>query len=457
MESLRFPRAFLESPEIVYLSGAQKFLLAGIILMANPAGVLILDDLKCVKLSFLPSVAAQLLSELVTRRLLAFDAVTKEVFVSSWFHWQNSPDQVGQEPTNDWGIKVSTAISHICSENIRSAVDSAVLVAPAEKLDWVQVPGNLLTSIRHPPGGKRWEATPLLLFLALYTQPTMSWAGVCVADYECLAMFASASGPSQIVGHLRDLDDAESIVFDHDTGEIFVKARLRKASTKHMDEILSGRLELVSHRIKTNFSMVFKQTFGISPNKTISCRLESDQINTKTRARPNSPSPSPEECWLKSTSHPLAALALRSLFDSAQQRNKKGSNEELDVARCRRGLELAEMILTDETAAAAINELFAAGGWPREVESRLRNVKSANNVQETTKAAKVADKKNVESGNVGRELVGKKLRLETGLIAEVRMLGAMINGQTTPLCKLSEMVRVGKAIVIEDLDQEEAA
>jgi hypothetical protein len=206
--------------------------------------------------------------------------------------------------------------------------------------------------------------------------------------------------------------------------------------------------------VKTNFSRLFTRTFGKFPSKSESCGLVDSTLVDHSFS--GAAAPFQDDCWLKSETHPKTATALISLFDSAQKRNKKGSNEQLDVARCRRALEFAEKHFQDDKApATAIQVLFSKGGWPKDAKTCLEAFNSAAKVNATALSVKAAGQKNSELGNEGRELVGKKLRFANDSVIIVKLLGAKISGKIVPLATLSRMVIQGEASVVED--QEEAA
>ena len=281
MKAVLFPRSFYDLPGVAELSSAQKFFIGGICLSANACGIAVLTDHKCTTLGFLPSIARQLAAELAARGLVVFDEHTREVFVTHWFFWHKTPAVSSQ-----WGKQVVGVRERIMSPQLKDEVTKAIESAPAAKIESVLVPLNILTSLRHPAPGKKWEATPQMLLLALYTWPTMSSAGLCVLDYDGLASYISASSVDQIIGHLSDLDAAGVVVFDYVTGEIFLPARLKNARLDwHLKEIINARAECVSHRIKTNFSKAFKRSFGDLPIKSDGCRLVEFSLLNKNSSK----------------------------------------------------------------------------------------------------------------------------------------------------------------------------
>lgn len=459
MESVNFPRGFLDSPEIpelAALSTEQKYVWSLCCLEASAAGVVFFSPTYCSKIGIVQSVARQIACELCARGLVVFDEQTQELFLCHWFFWQKTP--VGEDK---WSRQVTNSLKKVKSGNVKDAICYAIDNAPAERIGVVPVPSNLLSKLRHPTPGKRWAGAPSLLMLALYTWPTMGWAGMCVADYEALSTYIGASGPEQIVGHLRDLDRAGNVFFDYETGEIFYPTRLQGANPAwHMEEILTTRLEIVSHRLKLSFSRMFTRCFGKISTKSKTCALvDSTLVN---HSFSGAAAPFQDDCWLKSETHPKTASALIALFKSAQKRNKKGSNEELDVARCRRGLEFAEKHLTDESAAAAITALFAQDGWPREITTTFKSAQQKKQAKEVKQASDAADQKFIIAANAcsGRDtqnvlsLVGKTVRFPNGVEIVVSKVGVISDkcGYQS-LNDLHLMIKAGELLIVDSIER----
>lgn len=283
MSSVLFPRGFLDSPDIpalVSLSTEQKYVWSMCILEADAAGVVFFSPTFCSKIGLVQSVARQIACELRDRGLVVFDEKTHELFICHWFNWQKTPQ--GQDK---WSRQVTISMNKVKSPDVKNSIHSAIENAPPERMGVVPVPLNLLSKLRHPTQGKRWAAAPSLLMLALYTWPTMGPAGICVADYEALSTYISACGPEQIIGHFLDLDRAGNVFFDYQTGEVFYPTRLQSANPAwHMEEIVATRPEIVSHRLKLNFSRLFTRSFGKFPEKSKACVLVDSSLVNKSNS-----------------------------------------------------------------------------------------------------------------------------------------------------------------------------
>lgn len=442
MEAVLLPRSLLDLPGVADLSGAQKYIFSGLCLLADASGIVALTDFKCAGLGFLPSVALQLIHELASRGILVYDGDTKEVFINLWFHWQKTGTD-----KDKWGKQRVSALLRARSAGIVAAVNKAIETAPAEKIASVLVPGNILTSLRHPAPGRKWEATPQLLLLSLYLWPSMTWAGVCVVDYDALSSYVSGGGAAQIVGHLRDLDEAGIVVFDYDTGELFLPARLKNARGEwHMKEILDSRAQCVSHRIKTNFSRVYKRTFGKFPSNTTDCAPVELSLLKKSSSKvpPEAAAPG-KESWLITATHPKTAAALESLFENALRMNKKGSDEALDTKRCREALEFCQKTnLPDQVAAKAA----ADSKWPKELRKAMQSALINLNQRQQAERREEGDRRHAELASVScgdaLSLVGKTLvQKNTGAKVLIKNFGATIGGNLKPLPAILEMLNRG--------------
>ena len=458
MESVLFPRGFLDTqdiPAVASLSSAQKYLWSMSCLHANAAGVVYFSATFIASLGLVLSVARQLACELESRGLVVIDEKTSELFISHWFCWQKTPATAGGDK---WSKQVTTAISKVKSAEVQSAVRHAVEKAPAEKMEVVQVPTNLVSALRHPTPGRRWEATPALLLLAIYTWPGMRWGGVCVGDYEAWSTYVSASGPEQIIGHLGDMDRAGNIVFDFGTGEVFLPARLKNANPAwHMQEILATRSECVSHRVKTNFSRLFTRTFGKFTDKSDTCAPVDFSLvkYSSSRAAPPPAAASLKEGWLKTETHPLTVKALESLARAALSKNKRSSDQGLDAARCRMALEFCEKNNLLDTLAAKV---VGSAAWPNDLDKLLKEVQAKLNHERIAANRKEDERRvgeRVAINTEARQLIGKTLiNQSTKTKIVVKKFGASIGGQAMPLDCILEMLKQG---LLEEAHEEELA
>lgn len=367
MRAVLFPLGFLDLPDIENLSPELKLMAAGLSVhpQLSPCGVITLTDFTLVLLGILPSVGKQYAAELARRRVAAFDEETREFFLVRHFNWHRTGNEVGVK--TPWAKAIDASLARVVSEKIKELVAAQLSSAPAAKLASVAVPTNLLSSLPAPGGGKKWGPTDLLVMLAVFANPAQTDAGGFVVDFDAMGALCSLP-PQTVVESLTTFDAAKALIFDRETREVFLPARMKISHKRNAKSICETADSFGSRRVKFAAKRQFLRTFGKNHKTSMTCALEDVQRDVYVKRDSGS-------CFPDSSPFCELTRALDALVMFARKRNRH-SDILVDRQRAVAALATAEKLaVPDGIAAAAISNLLSRGGWPREAKAEIEQAK----------------------------------------------------------------------------------
>lgn len=269
MKTAYFPTGLADRYGISNLPPEHKLLLLGVCahMDKKACGVIRLTDKVFSSLSFLPTVGRGVAEDLARRDLAAYNKDTREFFVIGCFEWNKTPDEAGAG--SPWSIQVTNSLEEVLCRVVKGVVERSIEQAPSKKIESVPIPTNLLSALPRR-GGVKWTASELLLLLILYVEQGGSAAGALVADFDCLGALCSLP-PKTIFECCASLAAGEAILFDQNTSEIYVFARVKNALRGELPAIAEAVDNFHSKRLKIASKKHFFRTFKTYSNKSMTC------------------------------------------------------------------------------------------------------------------------------------------------------------------------------------------